>query len=770
MSRRNGFSATLWAVLAFAPLSVPGPADAAFNAAELKCRDTISKLGSKMAQNAARAFNDCHKKRVAGTVAATTNCNSVAEADVKGKVQKAAAKLAAQAPAKCTGLDPATLNYLACPSPCDGQVPSIVNFDDVADCVACFVQDNTESMTLVAQGLPSLPLDELEARCHDTIGKGQTKHFRAVLKERRKCQKSAEKNGETSTTPCKQADPKGKIQTARAKSESAVDVACAGVVLADLDSCAQTTLAFLKSCVFGTSGIDGNQVFNSFYELTAGGGVTTTTFGGTTTTMTTTTTMGGGPQDPQCPNKAALVLFAGTTGVTCTNNSDCAPGTCDVGLGRCITVSQLDTGWTGVAHDADIVDQAVTVANLHCPGPAPVCGECNVTGINPEPGNCRCANDNRKICDQPFAVDLNDCGGDVCNCYFGVPLPLSSGNTPACVVNRFRQNITGTVDVDLGAGETIVRLASIVYLGISTIEPCPSCGGTCTAPPAKLGLSCGVDLDCDTSTGDGSGVCGNYDPIPNDGLRQGICRGGINAGLPCDAGARSESFPAPGGGAQSLDCFPSAGLNVSGTGLRIDLDQSTGTQTLSVGIPCGFFPFVVDDCHCGQCSGNSQIPCRDNTPCTAAGAGTCVRAGQNDPLPNQCAGNQLCNDIGGGEGLCDQGPNDKFCDGIVRADGAGFLACANQLDCDAFPGGIAGACTLAKGRPCFLDTIEANGLAHPQYPIGVATFCIAKTSNAGINSVAGLPGPGRVINQGAVTHYCASNPAVVYQPGVGGCP
>jgi hypothetical protein len=68
------------------------------------------------------------------------------------------------------------------------------------------------------------------------------------------------------------------------------------------------------------------------------------------------------------------------------------------------------------------------------------------------------------------------------------------------------------------------------------------------------------------------------------------------------------------------------------------------------------------------------------------------------------------------------------------------------------------------------DTIVANGVADPESPVGVATFCIAKTSNGGINSVAGLPGPWRVVNQGSVTHFCASNPAITYTPGVGGCP
>jgi len=758
-------------LVALVSVFAPAPALAAFSAAELKCRDTIAKLGTKLSQTAAKAFNDCHAKRIAGTVAAVTDCNSVIDADLKGKISKAAAKLAEKVPGKCPGLTPANLNYDACPAACATEVPTINDFADVADCVACVAQKSVEGMTGSAQGHPPLPLGDIEAECHDTIGDGQTKHFRAILKERRKCQKSAEKDGATSTATCKTADPRGKIATARSKSEGAVDADCQSALLADLDSCAQNTLPFLKGCVFGTSDLVGTQVFNSFYELTSGGGVTTTTFSGSTTTSTTTTTMGGGgPQDPQCPNKSRLVLWAGTTGVSCANNGDCTVGTCDVGLGRCVTVSELDTGWTGLAHDADIVDQAVTVADLLCPGPAPTCGECTIEGINPEARNCRCANDNRQVCDQPFVADANDCGGDVCNCYFGVPLPLSSANTPACVVNRFRQDVTGTVNVDTGEGETQVRLASVVFLGISTIEPCPSCGGTCTAPAGSVGTPCGVDLDCDTEFGDGSGVCGNFDPVPDDGVRQGTCRSGPNHGQSCDAGARHESFPAPGGGRQSLDCFPSNGLNVSGTGLKIDLDQGTSIKTLSVGVTCGFPPFFVDECHCGQCSGDTTIPCNDDTPCTQAGAGTCVRAGNNDPLANQCAGNGICNDVGGGEAVCDQGPSDLSCDGIVTANGSGFLKCVAQPDCDAFPGGLAGNCTIPKDRECFLDTIVATGAPDPQNPVGAAAFCIAKTSNPGINSVAGLPGPGRVVNQGTVTHYCASNPAITYVPGVGGCP
>jgi len=78
-------------------------------------------------------------------------------------------------------------------------------------------------------------------------------------------------------------------------------------------------------------------------------------------------------------------------------------------------------------------------------------GVCEVTGINPDNACVACVNDNRVICDQPFANDTDDCGGQLCTCYLGPPLPLSAGNNAGCVVNRFAEDISGTANVDQGA-------------------------------------------------------------------------------------------------------------------------------------------------------------------------------------------------------------------------------------------------------------------------------------------------------------------------------
>jgi hypothetical protein len=529
-------------------------------------------------------------------------------------------------------------------------------------------------------------------------------------------------------------------------------------------------------------------------------GTTTTTVTVTSTTSTTTvpptsttsTTIpdGGGA----CPDTVELTVFGKITG-DCSTNDDCEIGTCDTGLSRCRTVTVLDTGWTGISHDADVNDQQQVIATLDCGAASAPCGVCNVTGIDPTNRMCRCESDNRQICNEPFVADNDDCGGAVCNCYLGPPLPLSAGNTPACVVNRLGEDLSGTTNVDTGDGAGPVRLRSVVYLGIDVFTPCPYCGSGCTAPALNLGVACTDDADCDTSqcslnagipcqsdadclpdagtcVTNGDGVCGSADTTVGDGVRDGTCVGdGANNGLPCDVDAINTSFPwingVPGGGS-SLDCFPASNKNVSGTGLRIDLNLTTASQQLTAAVPCGFPPFAPDTCTCGVCTGDASLPCSSDTVCADAGAGTCAALGTQRAYGDQCAGAGVCNDAGGGEGLCAEGPDGGFCDAALRSDGEPFVACQTNADCAVFTQDV-GLCTLIRGRECFLSTISAQGDADPDYPVGVATFCIAQTTNGGINSVAGLPGPGRVTNQGRTRKFCGGIGGTEYVENAG-CP
>jgi len=667
----------------------------------------------------------------------------------------------------------------------------------------------------------------------------------------------------------------------------------------------------------------------------------------------------GGCVDPKCPAFGELTLYAGTTGILCTGDGDCPVGTCNTELGRCVTATDLDTGWTGLGHNADINDQVLTQGNLSCPGPFDSgsdepCGECEVTGLRPDTNNCRCRQNNRLLCFDPFAVDDVDCGvpvscqfpsdckvcsestsiscfvdddcpgdefcmnglrqpecdkssgsgsstcsqiqtrscgstadceigefcgagicrtkatgaatctalgtstgcatgelcagtcaGDTtiqctannecpsgtrpcnpsfcaaptparctadgdcangqqcgdgfcrtgggpscsqdstcvagpfgqpeyclnqgscvgfCDCYFGPPLPLSSSNTPACVVNRFAKDISGLVNVDRGSGTIAAELRAVVYLGEAITIPCPVCGGKCSGGTLP-GIPCLFDSNCP-----GSGTCEGFDDVVGDGVRNGTCYLGDNIGQSCDIDAYHETFPAPGGGGSSLDCFPSLGKNVSGTGLVIKLTQSTGSSTLESKIPC-YFPFSPQTCTCGACgSPQGEFPCSTNADCPE-GTGACVAARNIASQQNGCS-DLVCTPRGDGTGTCAAGPSSQFCDGVLKANGDALVTCLSNADCAGSDCGpvSCGACTLQGARDCFPPTIVAQGVEDPQFPIGAAAFCIGQTANPGINTVAGLPGPGRVLNQAESHLFCASDPAVEYVPGAGGCP
>ena len=100
------------------------------------------------------------------------------------------------------------------------------------------------------------------------------------------------------------------------------------------------------------------------------------------------------------------------------------------------------------------------------------------------------------------------------------------------------------------------------------------------------------------------------------------------------------------------------------------------------------------------------------------------------------------------------------------------LAVVFSYNADCEPGTIginAGFCTIVERRKCFLDPIVAVGVADATRPVGAAAFCVAPTGNPGINTVAGLPGPARVYNEGLAASFCFGS-ATQYTPGVGGCP
>jgi hypothetical protein len=440
----------------------------------------------------------------------------------------------------------------------------------------------------------------------------------------------------------------------------------------------------------------------------------------------------------ECPAVAQFALFANVRPAACSTNAECAPfSTCDPELGRCRTQSENDIGWNGLAHDQDLNDHIPARLFVDCEGPAP-CGECEITGHDPSLGSCRCANDNQTRCFTVAAPDQENCGGEMCNCYFGPPLPLSAGNTPVCVLNKIGVNPTGTGNVDTGSGTINMHLREVVHLGISLSAPCP--------------------------------ICAN-DPTPADGMRGGVCVGGLNNTQGCDAQAVNTSFPPPTGAFYSLDCFPLPNADISNGGLHLDFQLTTGAQSLTASLPCGEGELAELDCHCRVCSGDSQLGCSSDAQCAAEGAGTCTsNGGGEQPFPNACS-DGVCVDSGDNEGLCATGPDDTWCDAVVRADGSGLIGCGSNIDCDVTSIGIeGGACTLVERRSCFLPTITTQGDPDPNFPLAAGIYCSPPTAASSVNTAAGLPGPGRLTLQSLLTLYCKSDITETYTPGVGGCP
>ncbi|MCC6848816.1 MAG: hypothetical protein IT294_09965 [Deltaproteobacteria bacterium] len=328
----------------------------------------------------------------------------------------------------------------------------------------------------------------------------------------------------------------------------------------------------------------------------------------------------------------------------------------------------------------------------------------------------RCVGDTATEC----SVD-GDCGVNApCAFYFGSPLPLSAGGVATCVTSQWNGGMSGTFNQQSGQSAGTASILSRVYNGISTSQPCPKCTG--------------ID-------------------IPNDGVASGTCSGGAHNGAACDANGES---PVPAFGYTSLDCGPTAGGLIAT--LPIDLtnaNNATMTATLAASSPnCNGSP--GDKCMCASCSGNSSVPCRNDADCIAAAAGTCTNAAGEPRKPNSCIDDTsipgdgtACAATTAGEGACTEGPTDQNC----RIES--FRGCLVDADCPA-----AGDSCGAKARECFPgynggvgETISAAGkFSTPHNHTGTATFasvfCVAPTGSSSVNSVAGLPGPGRLALSG----------------------
>jgi len=433
------------------------------------------------------------------------------------------------------------------------------------------------------------------------------------------------------------------------------------------------------------------------YDASRGGGFLTPTPqrtptpGGIVPTATTgdvdPTATAPEPTDPNATVTPTPATSGGPTG---------GPSPCPVGvevLSNAGTAKVLDTGWTGIAHNATVIGDGKLSFTVACDGTTRPCGVCDVSGpipnANKNAGDIdaqRCINDTSIKC-----TDNSACGAGTCVYYFGAPLPLSAGGVSTCVTNQVNGAVSGTANIESGAFSTSITLASRVFTGVSNEQPCPICAGDAVS-------------------------------TPNDGKANGTCSAGARQGQPCDINGRSA---VPSFGNTSLDCPPTASALLASLSIPLSGSSGTETKTLTAQSPnCnGFFgPGVTKKCFCEP-------------------------GGTEPNKPNGC-NDGICTDEGGGEGSCEAGPIDSNCS--IES----FRGCSTATQATDCP--AQGDSCLSALRPCYIDngevggSVSVTGKADPpksgkSNPIFATLFCVPPVkSAASVNTAAGLPGLGRL--------------------------
>ncbi len=511
---------------------------------------------------------------------------------------------------------------------------------------------------------------------------------------------------------------------------------CGAIAVSDLASyvhCIDCVLEYKADCTSAAGSGDTAPVNDFAYPTECNPPTPTPTATPTPTQTGPTATPTGSTPQPTCtpnPNCGNGVVDAGeecdpAVFNSCPGNALCAPAdlcadacTCPTGSFRLDATAgaDLDTGWTGIAHDqAALVGHLFDASTYGCSSGGPD-QQCSYVAQYSVP-------------------------------FFGPPLPLSSGGVPVCVVNELVGTADGTLDLGTGEFHYDYDLISRVHTGLTVDHPCPTCdgdpgfdddvlGGTCNGGPSN-GAACDADgmssVFGDTSFNcfpDAAANIGNL-PISFKDANTGTKTAAITAASPsCTA------F-----GFTGFQCF----CDTCDTAAA---EPCTSNADCPAGHTCGGLRCLVDAPTPGaQCSSEgtgSDPACCDEPTCTTGTIGTCGHPGE-PTKPNACSnGNCVVSGLEGpDDARCQVAPTDNLCS--VES----FRGCTSNSDCrPPAEGGTCGSCApgmqtcTTKRRECFQSTVTKHGT--PGIPNGayVGNFCIAPTGSAGVNSTAGLPGLG----------------------------
>ena len=630
----------------------------------LQCKRTVAKASAAYAQATVKALQNCQDEVLLHAIS-----GPCPDTTASGKIAKAETKLRTKVGRDCGGGDgvcgtgddftPASIGWGgSCPNFEHGSCgAAITNCNGINDCVTCVDRAAVDQAINLYYGSLASSTNGDVINCQRAIGKYATKFVMAKSKALAHCEEGVLTSGGGSCPDVARAQPA--IAKADSKMRVGICKACGGSdrLCGTSDDLTPTTIGFPSNCpnvtVPGGAScggavtdlsklVDCVDCVSEFkvdcvdalaapsaksYPAECNGGspgpTPTHTQGGVGPTPTRTPTPGGGGGTPQptttpggpcvLPNPLPeVVSFFGRPG------------------------PDLDTGWTGQAHDVVTDDaaplSAARLSNCDTNLSSPTCGQCQIDGPVLFPGpakNCACYNlGNRDVssltsCDPEMPSTCS--GNEVCQCFYGPPLPITSGAVPVCVINRYTQSLTGTANIansgpHPGEGSAIVHLEAGVFNGLAVDEPCPRCVN---------------------------------DPTPRDGVRGGTCNGGARDGQPCDVQGDNTLF-----GPMSLDCQPNFAATIGNLQIAFNT-LTTGTTTLASGPTCTAPGFTSMNCFCDTCGDAAGEPCNSNADCPGgvicggkrcigganAGAvcaatsecpsGNCGRPGQ-ATAPNQC--------------------------------------------------------------------------------------------------------------------------------------
>lgn len=780
-------------ILAVALLLAIAPPVSAKLPIELQpCRRGLANYSGSLVQRRLKTIQKCNDRarQTAGACTPPAPAESLAALDQA--LRDGIAKSCASVPDILLGSG--NLDY---PGPCTDVTPANgFTLSDLQTCLVTNHDDIVDQLIGIEYNTTGL-LDHSTFNCQKAIAKNGGKFVTSKLKTIQKCRNAIDQ-GTLAILPdtCATADAVtvAKISTAMTKARMGIAIRCTADQVAALGLCAnpacvrycaQCDVSCVTGCILGTHG---DAVLND----TPGA-----------------SDLVGFEYPPPPPPPACGDGTRNQLAEECDGNDDGnCPGHCGASASDfpCLCLNKprerviehadtdLDTGWTGLAHDSALVEGGGYFLDLYdCDGPQgpdtlctvgpscsvaphPACSknaDCTALGL----GFCRkevtavgphCNFDVQKSCTcnlnatsaQPACIDDIDCpgAGNYCIQQFHTPpLPLSAGGVPVCVSNVFTNDIVGTKDLATGSMAVVLRQKSIVQLTGTASQPCPVCGGFCKAAPNDLGgrHNCTSNADC-ADTADKLCVTDH------------VCSFGPNQGLACRPDPPFGG-PTPVFGNPSIDCPPT--LSSPGTLGIVFNPQTTDTVSLAPSIQCTEAAFSGKTCVGGTNEGAS---------CTSASAcpgGTCnyqcfcpTGVGVRQQ-PNGC--DAAC--VGGGSdaapcsfdsecpgGFCHLGdcradpmappgfqPNEGGCTATVdgRCSTSTYETCSSNADCA--PPSCARCqanetCNIVP-KNCYINSgITRSGVVSTTDPVLSAIFCIAGTGQSAVDSTAGLPGPGAI--------------------------